>query len=411
MIRDIVHYDPWRDGEKHILKQNTEDVLDAASVKYVVDDLLDTLASLVKKYGSDRAIGLAAPQINYPVRIAAVTWDGEYRVLINPKVIKTSDSKRLFRIGCLSFFDYRALIKYSEEITVAYTDEKNEEHTLVVGGDRALVVQHEIDHLSGMLAFDRLEHGREDLFTPRELLYTTSHVPLKNYGWVQMLRRKLGFPKKIQSATEYYSFLFKDSVNFEKYVDESIKKRKELFALVKATTPVGGKILEAGCGTSALSVALSKDGYKVVCTDLDEDMLGLAKRFNENLGGLVEYRKENILDIKAEDDTFDTVYSHGVLEHFSEDSVVEAVNEGLRVGKRYLISIPTVFDVSNNLLGDENLWTKGKWEKLIGKSNGKIVRVIGSFPFHPRLERLNNRFGQKLTFLAPVLIFVVEQKG
>lgn len=67
-------------------------------------------------------------------------------------------------------------------------------------------------------------------------------------------------------------------------------------------------------------------------------------------------------------------------------------------------------DVSNRLLGDENLWTKGKWEKIINKSGGKIKNIIGSFPFQPRLKKLNNKLNNRLVSIAPVLIFVVERK-
>jgi hypothetical protein len=104
------------------------------------------------------------------------------------------------------------------------------------------------------------------------------------------------------------------------------------------------------------------------------------------------------------------VYSHGVLEHFNESEIVQAINEGLRVSPKYIVSVPTVFDVSNNLMGDENLWTRWKWKKIISKSNGKICKCLGSFPFNSKLAYLNDKLDGKLKIFAPVLIFLIERK-
>lgn len=191
------------------------------------------------------------------------------------------------------------MIKYPESVTIEYFDENQNEKNLSVSGDSALIIQHEIDHLNGILIFDRLPNKEKDLFIPREKLYPTKHVLFSNYGLFISLKKKLGFKIKIQSITQYYSLLFDDSVNYKQYILDSVKRRTELIKTILKETSQNGLIIEAGCGTSALSVYLSKKKYDVTCIDSNEDMLDLAERFNKQLKTSVKYKNENIMDIKS----------------------------------------------------------------------------------------------------------------
>jgi len=73
-------------------------------------------------------------------------------------------------------------------------------------------------------------------------------------------------------------------------------------------------------------------------------------------------------------------------------------------------SLPTIFDVSNGLRGDEHLLTYWHWKKAVNQSDGYIANVSGSFPFHPRLDRLNDSLGDKLYAFAPVLVIEVKRR-
>lgn len=173
----------------------------------------DTLDDLINKYGKTRGIRLSAPQIGYNLSISAVQLGNDRYVFINPKIINKKGKELLFRIGCFSLYEYRALVKYNDYIVVEYYNEENTKKEISVSGDWALIVQHELDHLNGILLFDRLPNKEKDLFIPREKIYTTKHVPLKNYGFMVELKRKLKI-QKIQTTTQYYSFLFNDSYDY-----------------------------------------------------------------------------------------------------------------------------------------------------------------------------------------------------
>lgn len=392
MIKQILKYDINSKKNPSILQEKTNNVIDFSSEETIncIKDLNDTLNDLINKYGKTRGIGLSAPQIGYNLSISAVQLGKDRYVFINPKVINKKGKERLFRIGCFSLYEYRALVKYNDSIVVEYYNEENTKKEISVSGDWALIVQHELDHLEGRLLFDRLPNKEKDLFIPREKIYTTKHVPLKNYGFMVELKRKLKI-QKIQTTTQYYSFLFNDSYDYCNYVKNAVLKRKELVDILQKYTPRNGKILEAGCGTSSLSIYLSKNGYNVSCVELNPDMLSLAIKMNESNNGKVKYSKQDITELNFKDDEFDIIYSHGVLEHFDDELLLKALQEGLRVANYYIVSVPTIWDISNSLMGDERLKTIRSWKKIINSKGYKILETIKMYPTTPILKKISKK--------------------
>lgn len=100
-------------------------------------------------------IGLAAPQIGRSIRLAVIEVEGKRIVLINPKITSFSREKILFEEGCLSLPGEFFLIERSERITVRYEDENGVEIKKRASGLLAIVIQHEVDHLDGILIADR----------------------------------------------------------------------------------------------------------------------------------------------------------------------------------------------------------------------------------------------------------------
>lgn len=128
------------------------------AVRQVAIDLRDTLESVV-------GTGLAAPQIGSTARLLYIdaTRHPKYadeatgpRWLVNPEIIERSGTKR-FREGCLSLPDYLATVKRSREVTVRGRDLDGRSIELHAVGFEAVLLQHEIDHLDGILFIDRVE--------------------------------------------------------------------------------------------------------------------------------------------------------------------------------------------------------------------------------------------------------------
>ena len=121
--------------------------------------------------GPPRTVGIAAPQIGELTRIvvADTSRNPKYPgghgllVLINP-VIALSEGVQKFREGCLSIPEFTANISRAMKVTVRATTLDNDEIEIESEGFESVVLQHEIDHLDGILFLDRVKNIHEDLF-------------------------------------------------------------------------------------------------------------------------------------------------------------------------------------------------------------------------------------------------------
>ena len=137
-----------------ILRQKTQDLslekIKSAEVKKLV-------ASMFKLMYQANGVGLAAPQVGLNWRLAVVdTRDGRApQVFINPYIISTSFRKLSEAEGCLSLPGLTALVKRPRQITVKYFDQSGQSQVLPADPFLSRVLQHEIDHLDGVLLIDR----------------------------------------------------------------------------------------------------------------------------------------------------------------------------------------------------------------------------------------------------------------
>jgi peptide deformylase len=137
----------------------------SAEVRAVVQDMLDTM------YDAP-GVGLAAIQIGVPKRI--VTMDVSKSeternplVLINPEVIWASDETRAYEEGCLSIPEYYEEVERPERVRFRYMTLDGETVEADADGLMATCVQHEIDHLNGVLFIDHISKLKRDRVTKR----------------------------------------------------------------------------------------------------------------------------------------------------------------------------------------------------------------------------------------------------
>src|SRR6266481_9208566 len=129
----------------------------AEEIRALVEDLADTLAHWRKTTGYGR--GIAAPQIGAALRVVFLRLPGEEPwPLVNPEVTERSKEKIVVWDACLSFLSIFMQVERYREITVRYSDLQGMKHVFRAGDDRSLseLLQHEIDHLDGILAVDRI---------------------------------------------------------------------------------------------------------------------------------------------------------------------------------------------------------------------------------------------------------------
>jgi peptide deformylase len=132
----------------------------------LVRDLIDTMDA-----GPPRTVGIAAPQVGALRRVAVVDTSRNPKypaghgllVLINP-VVAGYEGEQFFREGCLSLPDYTANVRRWARVTVTALDLAGSAYTLAADGFESVVLQHEIDHLDGILFLDRVANVKTDLF-------------------------------------------------------------------------------------------------------------------------------------------------------------------------------------------------------------------------------------------------------
>ncbi len=143
-----------------------------------VRQLLDDMAATM--YDAP-GIGLAAPQINVSQRLVVIDCGKDYAPelykMVNPEIIALSEEQAILEEGCLSIPDQTAEVTRPAEVSIRYLDETGASQTLTADGLLAACIQHEIDHLNGVLFIDHISRLKRDMITRRvmkELRQTTA---------------------------------------------------------------------------------------------------------------------------------------------------------------------------------------------------------------------------------------------
>ncbi len=127
-----------------------------APVEKVTDELRATFEEMFKTMEEADGVGLAAPQVGIQSRFFVAMADDEVRrVFVNPQIISTSAERGDYDEGCLSLPGFNEKINRPLKVTVQALDERGKPFTLEADGLLARIIQHENDHLDGVLYIDR----------------------------------------------------------------------------------------------------------------------------------------------------------------------------------------------------------------------------------------------------------------
>lgn len=140
----------------------------STSLEAINDETRRLAADMLETMYDAPGIGLAAIQIGVPRRMLVldVSKDGEEKtplVFINPEIVHSSDTLSVYEEGCLSIPDYYAEVERPAAITVRYLDRDGKEQTIEADGLLATCLQHEIDHLNGVLFIDHISKLKRDM--------------------------------------------------------------------------------------------------------------------------------------------------------------------------------------------------------------------------------------------------------
>jgi peptide deformylase len=138
-----------------LLKQKAE------PVKRIGPDYIKVAQKMLDTMHQGKGVGLAGPQIGLMQRIFVIHVEGDVpRVFINPSIIETSPDRVKYEEGCLSVPGVWADVLRPSAVRVQAWNEKGRPFTLDAGGILARVIQHEYDHLEGILFIDRLPESK-----------------------------------------------------------------------------------------------------------------------------------------------------------------------------------------------------------------------------------------------------------
>ncbi|MBI5300974.1 MAG: peptide deformylase [Chloroflexi bacterium] len=184
-----------------VLRQKAKKVkrVDASTQK-LIDDMFDSMREA-------RGLGLAAPQIGVGLRVLViempedetddsvqalprdhrkVEYSGQQIALVNPEIVK-AEGEQFGEEGCLSIPGYVGMVRRAMKVTVKGLDRKGKETRIKGEGLLARALQHEVDHLDGILFTDRLEKP-EDLYRVTE---NHERVPVFQGGATQSSKKEL----------------------------------------------------------------------------------------------------------------------------------------------------------------------------------------------------------------------------
>jgi peptide deformylase len=144
-------------GEKNpILRQKSE------PMEHLTKESRDLIIQMKKIMEDNNGIGLAAPQINVSLRIIVCELDNKFYAFINPEIIKFSKKTSLLEEGCLSLPNIYGEVARPEKIILKATNPEGKKIKLKAFGLLARVIQHEIDHLDGILFIDKAKNIIKD---------------------------------------------------------------------------------------------------------------------------------------------------------------------------------------------------------------------------------------------------------
>ena len=134
-----------------VLKQKSKRVRNIdGSIQKLIGNMMETMHSA-------EGVGLAAPQVGTPLRVIVIGIPGEQEIaLINPEIVR-SKGERLIIEGCLSVPGYVGEIKRAESVTVKGLNPDGKKIRIKADGLLAQALEHEIDHINGVLYIDHLE--------------------------------------------------------------------------------------------------------------------------------------------------------------------------------------------------------------------------------------------------------------
>jgi len=157
----------------------------SAEVKTVDDEVRRLIADLFETMDAAKGVGLAANQVGVARRVAVVDADGDRFVMIDPIIVET-EGRATAEEGCLSIPDIYGDVTRPERVVIEALDQEGARYKKEATGLKARAIQHEIDHLDGIIFLDHLSLLKRGMLLSR---------------WRREHKDDTGYTKEVQAAS------------------------------------------------------------------------------------------------------------------------------------------------------------------------------------------------------------------
>ncbi len=175
-----------------------------------------------------------------------------------------------------------------------------------------------------------------------------------------------------QALSSWSDFL-EDATLFDNAV-----RLRSLIWTIRRYAQAGARLMEVGCGSGTTAVMLADLGYRVTAIDCEAALVArIAERYSDWIrSGRLEMQVADMFSLPWREREYDLAYHQGVLEHFSDDRIVQALSEQRRVAKRLIFDVPNS-RYGAHPYGDERLMKPSHWRRLIERSGWTVVQELG----------------------------------
>ena len=205
----------------------------------------------------------------------------------------------------------------------------------------------------------------------------------------------------MKSWEELYRIDIEEYENPDLYIQYKLKHKKLFIKLLKKYSKERKKLIEAGCGTGLVAGYMQALGYDVTAIDISKDILKLVEELCENS----KIIQKSIFELDFSEKEYDVCFSNGVLEHFSDEQIIDTIKQQIRISNYVIIGVPSVyFDETEKMYGDERNIKEKRWIELIHLAGGSVIENTGFhyYPWYKRLLEVRKYFRPKAFHLFVV---------
>lgn len=142
----------------------------SARVESITPEILQLLDDMLDTMYAAKGVGLSAVQVGAMVRVVVMDTEqgdddskGNPLKMINPEIVSESDEPNIYKEGCLSFPGQYSEVERPKVVTVSYMDEHGKMHRVEMDGLAATCIQHEIDHMNGIVFVDHISRLKREM--------------------------------------------------------------------------------------------------------------------------------------------------------------------------------------------------------------------------------------------------------